>query len=353
MPHNRWYSQWTTGELKYYRQIPKVDLHRHLEGSLRLETLFEVAREHQITVPVTRFHTLVQMQKEDPLTVDNFLSKFQMLRQFYRSADVIARVTREAVMDAADDNVKYLELRFTPIALGRLQGYSLAEVMDWVIEHANRAAQERNITLRLIASVNRHEPVEVAEQVIELAAERQSLGITGIDLAGNEVTSPATAFAPLFRDAHAAGLHITVHAGEWGPAENIRQAIEDLYAERIGHGVRVLEDEKVIALAKERGTVFEVCPTSNYQSGVVKDLAAHPIMKMIAAGLDVTLNTDDPGISGISLSDEYRLALEDLGMGQDVLRECVLRGARAAFLPEEERAALTEKLSPLLRALLA
>ncbi|RPJ51165.1 MAG: hypothetical protein EHM21_03345, partial [Chloroflexi bacterium] len=145
-----WYPRISTGQLSFFRQIPKVDLHRHLEGSLRISTLIEIARQHGIALPEDGFHSLVQMQPEDPLTFTNFLSKFQTLRQFYRSPEVIERVTHEAIADAAADGVVYLELRFTPVALGRLQGFSLAKVMDWVARSAEEAGRQYHLHTRLI-----------------------------------------------------------------------------------------------------------------------------------------------------------------------------------------------------------
>jgi adenosine deaminase len=326
------------------RALPKVELHRHLEGSLRIETLLEIARKHGIELPEERVRGLVQMQPGDTLDFATFLSKFSTLRKFYRSPEVIARVTREAVADAASDGVAYLELRFTPIALGRLQGYPLAEVMDWVAYSAREAAEEYGIQVRLIASVNRHEPVHVAEEVVRLAQERMDLGITGLDLAGNEAEFSAEPFAALFREARQSGLRLTVHAGEWGSAANVRQAVELFGAERIGHGVRVLEDPGAVEAARECGAVFEVCITSNYQSGVVPALSAHPLPRLLAAGLVATINTDDPGISAITLTDEYRLAAEDLGLGLPALRDCILAAARSAFLPPVEVQLLVNRL---------
>jgi adenosine deaminase len=339
-----WYRQVSTGKLAFYRSLPKVDLHRHLEGSLRVETLLEIAAQHGINLPERDFHSLVQMQPTDSLDFSTFLSKFQTLRQFYRSPEVIERVTREAIEDAARDGVIYLELRFTPVALGRLQGFSAARVMDWVARSARAAAQENGIRVQLIASVNRHEPVELAEEVARQAAERIDQGIVGIDLAGNEAQFSALPFAGVFREARESGLRVTVHAGEWGGAHNVRDAIEVFEAERIGHGVRVMEDPTVAALALERGATFEVCVTSNYQSGVVASLAAHPLARMLTAGLNVTINTDDPSISGITLSDEYILVQEDLGIGSAALVGCVLLGAQAAFLPKAEKNELVENL---------
>ena len=342
-----WYPRIATGKLNYYRNLPKLDLHRHLEGSLRLDTIIDIARRHSITIPAS-FHAFVQVQPDDPLTFHNFLSKFQHLRQIYRSPEVIARVTAEAVQDAAADGLHYLELRFTPIALARMQGYSLGEVMDWVTVSAWQAAEANPIKVRLIVSVNRHEPVELAEKVARLAAERIGQGVVGLDLAGNEAEFSAAPFVGVFREASQSGLHITAHAGEWGGAFNVRQAIECLGAERIGHGVRVIEDPLVMDLARERGTVLEVCLTSNYQSGVVPALSDHPLARLLNAGLAVTLNTDDPGISGITLTDEYRLALEDLGLPPAELIGCVLSAARAAFLPPEERLLLEAQMKTML-----
>jgi adenosine deaminase len=338
-----WYAP--SSRQRFYQTYPKVELHRHLEGSLRIRTLLAVAREHGITLPVSPDLTnLVQMQPEDPLNFSTFLSKFQILRLFYRSAEVIQRVTREAIQDAAEDNVRYLELRFTPVALSRAQDFSLSNVMDWVVDSATRAAAEFGLIVRLIASVNRHESPALAEQVASLAIERRQKGIVGLDLAGNEADFSAGAFGPIFKQAKDCGMFITVHAGEWGGAANVREAIESLGADRIGHGVRVMEDPRVVDLARQRGIPFEVCLTSNLQTGAVPAQAEHPLKRMLQAGLNVTLNTDDPSISRITLGDEYHLASEIMSLSHFELAACVLKAANAAFLPEAERGQLVVKL---------
>jgi adenosine deaminase len=331
--------------------MPKVELHRHLEGSLRLQTMLDIANAHGITLPasIMRLSDMVQVQDEDPLTFKNFLAKFNTLRLFYKSPDVIHRVTREAVEDAARDNVKYMELRFTPVALSRAERFPLHDVMDWVCTSAADAAEEFDIQVRLIASVNRHESPELAEQVAWLSASHVERGVVGMDLAGNEAEFPAKPFAPIFAEAKQAGLHLTIHAGEWSGAENVREAIDELGAERIGHGVRIMDDENVVALARDRGTTFEVCVTSNYQSGVVPALSDHPLPRMLQADLDVTLNTDDPSVSRINLSNEFKLVHENLGVPLEVLKKHVLAAAQAAFLPEGEREVLVGKLEKELK----
>ncbi|MEO8357722.1 MAG: adenosine deaminase [Chloroflexota bacterium] len=335
-----------TASLNTYRALPKVELHRHLEGSLRLDTMLEVARQHDITIPedVLRLSNLVQVQEEDKFTFQNFLAKFNTLRLFYRSPDVIHRITREAIEDAAKDNVKYMELRFTPVALSRAERFPIHDVLDWVMTSAQEAAKKHGVIVRLIASVNRHESTELAEQVAWLAAEHIKNGLVGLDLAGNEAEFKTEPFYGIFKEARESGLHVTIHAGEWGPASNVREAIEEIGAERIGHGVRVLEDKDVVALVRERGTAFEVCVTSNYQSGVVNSLDTHPLMTMLDSGVNVTINTDDPSISRITLSHEYYTACEDLHMSQTILRQRIVAAAEAGFLAQDEKAKLVKQL---------
>jgi adenosine deaminase len=338
-----WYSHATDNPI--YHSLPKVDLHRHLEGSLRYETLEEISKTHGITLPLRPdLRKLVQMQDDDPLNFATFLSKFQTLRLFYRSQEVIERVTYEAVEDAALDNVRYLELRFTPVALSRAQAYALGKVMDWVLSAAEQAGRDHHIDVRLIASVNRNEDPALAAEVAHEAIKRHERGIVALDLAGNEAEYPMLPFVPVFYRSQQAGLGITIHAGEWGGAENVRFAIQEMKANRIAHGVRVMEDPAVVQLAQQSGIPFEVCITSNYQSGVVASLVDHSFSRMLAAGLNVTLNTDDPGISQITLSDEYQLAVEDLGISMPVLLERVLAAAEASFLPTEDKSRLVQTL---------
>lgn len=170
-----------------------------------------------------------------------------------------------------------------------------------------------------------------------------------MDLAGNEAEFKSNPFREIFKEAKQSGLHVTIHAGEWGPAENVRDAIENLGAERIGHGVRVMEDPNIVALARERKTVFEVCVTSNFQSGVVNELRAHPLPRMIEAGLVTTINTDDPSVSRITLSREIQHIFEDLGVSLDTIKQCTVNAAQAAFLPDVEKAELVSSIKKELK----
>jgi adenosine deaminase len=216
-----------------------------------------------------------------------------------------------------------MELRFAG-GLSRAERFPLNEVMDWVI--AARSAPS-SITVRLISVMNRHESRELAEEVAWLAAERKDQSLVGLDLAGNEAEFGAEPFQGVFSEASQEGLHVCIHAGEWGPAANVREAIERLGAERISHGIRVLEDRSITELARERETPFEVCVTSNYQSGVVPEPGSHPLPRMLAAGLNVTIGTDDPSVSRITLSGEYQVVCEELGLSMETLRQRILAPA--------------------------
>ncbi len=330
---------------EFYKVLPKVELHRHLEGSLRVPTMMEIVRAHEMDVKNTGYlRPLVQVDHEEPYTFENFLSKFGTLRLFYKSPDIIKRISWEAVEDAASDNVRYMELRFTPVALSRAEGFPMAQVVDWVIDSVHQAADHFQVMVRLIIGFNRHESLDLAREALDIALNRQKDGIVGVDLAGNEAEFPAAPFCELIQEAREGGLRITVHAGEWNGAENVRQAIEDLGADRIGHGIRVLEDPRVVALARERGIPFEVCVTSNFHSGVVDEITSHPIKTMIESGLNVTINTDDPSISKINLSSEYQTVHKDLGISMDLIGTRVKAAAQGAFLPAELKGKLANAI---------
>lgn len=306
---------------------------------MRLETLLEIAQRHGLDLPAAdmeRLRPFVQIT-DDPADHRTFLNKFEILRHFYRSPEAIYRLAYEVVADAALDNIHYLELRFSPQALARVRGFSLGDVSDWVIAATQDASRDLGIQVRLIVTLVRHEPIAQARLVAETAFERFGKGIVGLDLAGDEVMYPAGPFVPLFAEAKNLGMGITVHAGEWASAEGVRQAIEELQADRIGHGVRCIENSRILRLVRDRRVALEVCITSNVQTGVVRHITHHPLMDLLSLGVIVTLNTDDPSVSNLSLTEEYQAAVESLGLGYTDLRRLVFHAVNATFLPESER----------------
>lgn len=328
------------------RAMPKIELHRHLEGALRLETLLSIAVEYNLPLAGASIEALrphVQMMPNEDRTWERFLSKFPVLRQFYRSKAIIQRVTREAIADAAADNIRYMELRFTPQALNNILNASFSDVVEWVCEATSEAAAQHQVQVNLILSMNRHESVQIGEQVLAAAEAFCKNGVGGIDLAGREAEYSARPFLPLFERARTLGLGVTIHAGEWSGADSVREAVFSLGADRIGHGIRAIEDDGLVEMLFERGTVLEVCPTSNVHSGVVAEMGLHPLAELYRRGVRTTLNTDDPLVSNITLSDELAAVLKHTPLTLDDLRRQTLTAAQAAFLPPEQRAHLVSQ----------
>jgi adenosine deaminase len=326
--------------------LPKIELHRHLEGSVRLETLIAIAGEAGIEMPeydAEMLRPFVQMMPGEPRNMKHFLAKFSTLRQFFRSAEIIRRVTHEVIADAAADNVKYLELRFTPRALTNVSGHSYDEAIDWVCSAATEAASTCGIEVRLIVSINRHESPSIGDEVLAAAIRHRDRGIVALDLAGNEAEFPMEPFVDFFARVRDEGFAITIHAGEWGGSDNVRYAVEKLGAARIGHGVRVFGNQRLMAMLAERGIALEICPTSNVHSGIVSEWSVHPLPRLFHSHVKTTVNTDDPLVSNLSLSEELYRCVVEMGLTLDEVKQQVMNAAQSAFLPDGERATLVKK----------
>lgn len=331
--------------------LPKVDLHRHLEGSLRLQTLADIARENAIDLPgyaIEDLRPFATVTNEEP-DFHRFLAKFDFLRRFYPTREAVERLSYEAVHDAADDNVKYLELRFNPVALARAQDFPLEAVTRWVCEAVARAQRDRDIVVNLIVQIGRNEDLETAWELTRLALAHRDRGIVGVDLAGDERRYPAWVFADVFRHARDEGLHVTIHAGEAGGPENVEEAVQELGAERVGHGVRSVEDSRVLRLLREKTVTLEICLTSNIQTGAVQRLWHHPLPDLMALGIPISINTDDPSISDTTLTDEYRIAMSAMGVTIDQIKQSIVTAAEASFAPPEDRQKLATWLRKTLR----
>ncbi len=324
---------------KWAQGLPKVALHRHLEGSLRLRTLAEIASEYHITLPVYEIEALrpyVQITS-DPPNFHNYIGKFPLLRHFYVSRDIIQRIVSETIEDAARDNVRYFELRFNPVALSRIRNFALSEVVDWVVAAAARAQEAHHCRTCLILQIPREDPVSIAEEIVDIAIAHLGSQVRAVDLAGDEVNYPPQLFAAPFRRAKQAGLHIIGHAGEAMGAESVRNALTYLDAERIGHGIRSIEDPAVLQMLRERGTTLEVCPTSNFQTGAAPNPPEHPLYDLYHLGIRVTVNTDNPSISATSLSNEYVVSVRDIGLKPGTIYRMLRNAVDAAFIPDDER----------------
>jgi adenosine deaminase len=326
---------------------PLVEIHRHLDGNVRLETVLDLGRQHGVDLPAWTIEELrpyVQIVTREPSLMD-FIAKFEMLRRIVVDYAAVRRIVRENLEDAVREGIDYVELRFSPRFMAEYHGLDTFGVAEAACDALEEAA-DLPVKAKLIGIISRHYGPEVGWTELDAAIRLRDRGIVALDLAGDEAGFPGELFVEHFRKAREAGLHVIAHAGEAAGAESVRQAVLGLEAERIGHGIRAIEDPAVVDLLLERGIPLEVCPTSNVHTSTVPDLRSHPLPELLARGLTVTLNTDDPSISGIDLAHEYRVVQDELGLGEDDLRKLQENAVAAAFLTREERDDLLGVLPP-------
>jgi adenosine deaminase len=269
-----------------------------------------------------------------------FIARFELLRHVMADYAAVRRITRENLEDAVNEGIDYIELRFSPYFMAEPHRLDPMGVTEAVCDAVEEATGQLPVRAKLIGILSRTYGPEIAWTELEAAIRCRDRGIVALDLAGDEANYPGELFVRHFCKAREAGLHIMAHAGESAGFESVRQAVLELHAERIGHAVRAIDDPATMDLLAERGIPIESCPTSNVQTSVVAGYQAHPLPAFLKQGLLVTLNTDDPGISGIDLPHEYRIVREEMGLDEAELRRLQENAVTAAFLTPEERADL-------------
>ena len=321
---------------------PLVELHRHLDGNVRIETVLDLARRHGLELPAWTVEGLrphVQITEREPSLV-HFIAKFALLRRVMADYDAVRRIVRENLEDAAQGGIDYIELRFSPYFMGEEHGLDTFGVVDAVCDALEEARGKIPVRAKLIGIISRHYGPETGRIELAAAIRGRDRGVVALDLAGDEANFPGELFVRHFQEAREAGLRTIAHAGEAAGAASVRQAVLELGAERIGHGIRAVEDPAVLDLLAERRVPLEVCPTSNLHTSTVPDYRSHPLPALLRRGIACTLNTDDPSISGIDLAHEYRVADEELGLSPAEIRRMQETALEAAFLTPAERAEL-------------
>ncbi|MFN2637088.1 MAG: adenosine deaminase [Gemmatimonadaceae bacterium] len=327
------------------RELPKAELHCHLDGSVRPSTLLELAREHRVNLPRDTVQGLAEyMHVVDADTLEDYLRRFDVTISVMQTADALERVAYELAEDAAEDGVRYIEIRNAPI-LNIVQGMTLVQAVEAPLRGLRRAETDFGIIGRFIICSLRQYPAETSLEMAKLAVEFKDEGVVAFDLAGGEKGYPASAHVAAFKYAREHNLAVTVHAGEGDGPESIRQAVHICGADRIGHGTRLIEDEELTQYVNDRRIALEVCLTSNVQTRAADSYATHPLRQYFDRGLNVTLNTDNRLMSATTLTDEYIYAAEHLGFTVDELAGIALNGFESAFLPWEERLVLIEEAS--------
>lgn len=326
--------------------LPLTDLHRHLDGNIRTQTILDLGRQFNIALPATDIDSLrphVQVTETEPDLV-SFLNKLDWGVKVLGSLDACRRVAMENVEDAARAGIHYAELRFSPGYMAMTHNLPVSGVVEAVADGIKTASRQLPIEVRLIGIMSRTFGEEACLRELEgLLAHRDA--ITAVDLAGDELGFPGSEFLTHFNRARDAGFHVTIHAGEAAGADSIWQAIRELGAERIGHGVKAVDDPALMAFLAEHGIGIESCLTSNIQTSTVASLASHPLKKFLDHGILATLNTDDPAVQGIELPYEYQVAAPAAGLSPAQIRKAQENGLTIAFLSEAEKQALRQRVA--------
>jgi adenosine deaminase len=274
-----------------------------------------------------------------------FLAKFEVLQRVLVDYDAVRRIARENLEDAVAEGIDYIELRFSPYFMAAAHGLDPAGVTEAVCDALEEAA-DLPVAAKLIVIISRTFGPAIGEVELAAALRHRHRGVVALDLAGDEANFPGELFVDHFRRAREAGLRTVAHAGEAAGPESVRQAILGLGAERLGHAVAAARDPGVMELIAARGIAIESCPTSNLQTSTVASYREHPLPLFLARGLQATLSTDDPSISGIDLAYEYEVAEREMGLGEADLRRLQENAVVAAFLTSEERSALLAPATP-------
>jgi len=324
------------------RALPKAELHCHLDGSVRPQTLIELGREYGIAMPAWHPEALADfMMVRDARHLEDYLQRFAITLSVLQHADALERVSYELVEDAARDGARYIEIRYAPV-LNVRHGLSLGEAVEAPLRGIERAQQEFGTLARVIICGLRNLGPDISLELAQLAAVYRSRGVVGFDLAGGELGNPARAHAAAFDYARRHDLALTVHAGEGAGADSVREAVFDCYAERIGHATHLVDDEELTGYVNDHRIALEICLTSNVQTHAVASYEEHPLRTYYDRGMNVVLNTDNRLMSGTTLTDEYLLAARHLDFSFDELADLALNGFASAFLPWPERHALME-----------
>ena len=324
--------------------LPLVELHRHLDGNIRLQTILELGQQYNIPLPSRKLETLrPYVQVTDPRPgVMAFISKFHWPLAVLKDAIACHRVAYENVEDAQREGLDYIELRFSPWFMAEANGLDPVMVVEAVVDGIASGVSDFGVKVNLIGILSRTYGSEIASRELDaLLSQREN--IVALDLAGDESNFPAEWFIDHFKRARDAGWHVTIHAGEIAGSESIWHAIRDLGAERIGHALNALEDLSLIEYISSHHIGVESCLTSNLQTSCVPDYPSHPLKFFLEHGIQATINTDDPGISGIDLHYEFNVSAPKAGLSQAQIRQAQINALDVAFLGEQEKLALRTK----------
>lgn len=325
---------------KFVKTMPKVELHLHLEGAFTLNTLSRLIQKYDGHSAVRDVEALRARFRYGSFS--QFIEAWKWKNQFFRTAEDFELSAYETMIELHRQNVVHVEAFFSPWDFEN-NGLPMEEITEAMLSGCRRAEKETGISWKLIADINREHSPAAGEKRIDQVLKYRTQGVIGIGLGGPEHLFPPDLFVDVFSKARQRGLFVTAHAGEALGADSVRCAMDQLHVQRIGHGIRAIEDLSVVRKLTERRIPLEVCVTSNIKTGVVRSLNEHPICKLIDADVFVTVNSDDPTMFGSTLTDEYNLLTEQLGLSLNSIRMIAYNGVDASVLTPEEKTGLRNR----------
>jgi adenosine deaminase len=327
-----------------YNSIPKTEIHCHLEGAIRTQTIIDIAKEYNLELPAYEVAELDKHVKvyDQMRNLEAVLAAFAIFQNSITSPKVVERIAWELFEDSARQNIKLFEVRFSPDWAFRGHNLDWDSCLEGLLRARERAEKEFDMAIGYIAITSRSLGPASCVKTVDWAI-RHKEQIIGIDLADSERDFPLHEFVQPVMQAKEVGLKVTIHTGEDTPASYIKETIELTDPDRIGHGIHAIEDMQVVELIKERGITLEVNPWSNYLTNSVRTIEEHPLKKLFDLGVKVTINSDDPEVLETNLNNEYRIAHEILGMELDEIRLCNRNACEASFIADDKKKKIWDK----------
>lgn len=331
---------------EFVKSLPKAELHCHLDGSMRVETILDLAKQYKVKLPKDNLEELTNFLAVgmECGSLEEYLQPFDVTCSVLQWKDALIRATYELAEDCYKENIWYLEIRFSPI-LHINKGLKLTQVIDAVLEGKYKAEKDFNMKVGIIICGLRHTTPDISLTLAELAVAYKNRGVVGFDLAGAEDGFPAKEHKESFYLIINNNINTTVHAGEGYGPESIAQALHYISANRIGHGTRLREDGDLLNYVNDHRIPLEMCITSNVQTKAVDKFEHHPVKFYFDLGLRVTINTDNRLISNTTLTDEYMLAIKQYHFEANELKYLILNGFKSAFLPLKEKVELIHRVT--------
>lgn len=327
-----------------YNDIPKTEIHCHLEGAIRTQTIIDIAKENNIQLPAYEVadldkHVKVLDQMKDLQAV---LDAFDIFQQSITSPQVFERIAWELFEDCAKQNIKLFEVRFSPDWAFHGHKLDWDACLDGLLRAQERAEKEFDMAIGIIAITSRSMGAESCIKTVDWAIKHQK-HIQAVDLADGEKIFPAKDFIKPILKAKDAGLKVTIHSGEDTPASYVIETIKNFKPDRIGHGIHSIEDMKAVEMIIEKGITLEVNPWSNFLTNSVPTIEAHPLKKLFDLGVKVTINSDDPEVLETNINNEYRIAHEILGMSMEEIKTCNRFAFESSFIDAEKKQRIWNK----------